>query len=57
MVLKKLNLMPEKFLYMSSLSALGMGDEKTYAPLTSKMVPHPNTRYGLSKILNARDVP
>jgi nucleoside-diphosphate-sugar epimerase len=49
-VLKKLNMVPEKFLYMSSLSALGMGDEKTYAPLTSKTIPRPNTRYGLSKI-------
>lgn len=49
-VIKKLDMMPEKFLYMSSLSALGVGDEVNYAPLTSKMIPHPNTRYGLSKI-------
>ena len=43
-------MMPEKFLYMSSLSALGPGDEKDYTPYTEKMVPDPNTRYGLSKI-------
>jgi nucleoside-diphosphate-sugar epimerase len=49
-VIKKLDMMPEKFLYMSSLSALGMGDEQTYAPLTSATLPKPNTRYGLSKI-------
>jgi nucleoside-diphosphate-sugar epimerase len=49
-VLKKIGMVPEKFLYMSSLSALGMGDEKTYAPLTSQTLPKPNTRYGLSKI-------
>ena len=41
---------PERFLFMSSLSALGPGDEKGYAPLTSATVPNPNTRYGLSKI-------
>ena len=41
---------PEKFLYMSSLSALGEADEKNYTPIDSTTVPHPNTRYGLSKI-------
>lgn len=44
------NLVPERFLYMSSLSALGMGDEKGYTPMTSRVIPNPNTRYGLSKI-------
>lgn len=44
------SLMPERFLYMSSLSALGPGDEKNYAPLTSRTIPQPNTRYGVSKI-------
>lgn len=43
-------MMPRKFLYMSSLSALGPADEKTYSPITSATVPNPNTRYGLSKI-------
>lgn len=43
-------LVPQKFLYMSSLSALGPADEVNYTPITSRTVPHPNTRYGLSKI-------
>ncbi len=41
---------PERFLYISSLSALGKGDEKGYTPLTDRMIPNPDTRYGLSKI-------
>lgn len=41
---------PEKFLYVSSLSAIGPGDEKTYAPLSEQTPPRPNTKYGLSKI-------
>lgn len=49
-VLKDCNLVPERFLYMSSLSALGPGDEKGYTPMSSTMIPCPNTRYGLSKI-------
>ncbi len=42
--------LPERFLFMSSLSALGPGDEKNYTPLDGDSVPRPNTRYGLSKI-------
>lgn len=49
-VLVEKNLTPERFLYMSSLSALGVGDEKNYTPMTSGMIPSPNTRYGVSKI-------
>lgn len=41
---------PDKFLYMSSLSAVGAGDEKGYTPISETDVPNPNTRYGLSKI-------
>lgn len=41
---------PGRLLYMSSLSALGPGDERTYAPLTGKTIPAPDTRYGVSKI-------
>ncbi len=48
--LTSLEMLPERFLYMSSLSALGMGDEKNYTPLNSQTIPNPNTRYGLSKI-------
>lgn len=49
-VLTECGLVPEKFLYMSSLSALGPGDERGYTPLTEGDTPNPNTRYGLSKI-------
>lgn len=42
---------PECLLLMSSLSALGPGDEKGYAPLSSQTVPNPDTRYGQSKIM------
>lgn len=41
---------PERLLYMSSLSALGKGDERGYTPMTDMMVPNPDTRYGLSKM-------
>lgn len=41
---------PEKLLYMSSLSAVGPGDEKGYTPFSEKDIPHPNTRYGASKL-------
>ncbi len=41
---------PERFVYMSSLSAIGPGDEENYTPLRSDSIPQPNTRYGLSKI-------
>ncbi len=44
------NLFPKRFLFMSSLSALGPADEKTYSPISSSTIPSPNTRYGLSKI-------
>lgn len=48
--LRKADKIPQKFLYMSSLSAIGPGDEKNYTPLTSQSIPQPNTRYGVSKI-------
>jgi len=48
--LAKAGRIPDKFLYMSSLSALGPGDEKGYTPLTDDKIPVPNTRYGVSKI-------
>lgn len=41
---------PEQFLYISSLSALGPGDEKNYTPISSHDIPQPDTRYGVSKI-------
>lgn len=43
-------MVPDKLLYMSSLSALGIGDEKNYTPFTERQIPAPNTRYGASKL-------
>ena len=43
-------MMPARFLYMSSLSALGPCDEKNYEPYRAGMIPCPDTRYGTSKI-------
>lgn len=46
----RLEMIPRRLVYMSSLSAVGAGDEVNYTPLTTDMTPQPNTRYGLSKI-------
>lgn len=48
--LKEAGKVPEKLLYMSSLSAVGPGDEENYTPISETDYPRPNTRYGLSKI-------
>lgn len=48
--LKQASMVPKKFLYMSSLSAMGPGDEKRYTPFTEEMIPNPNTKYGASKL-------
>lgn len=48
--LQSAGLKPRRFLYMSSLSALGNLDDPDYTPADAKTIPHPNTRYGLSKI-------
>lgn len=40
---------PDKLLYISSLSAVGPGP-KGYTPFDEKMIPQPNTRYGASKL-------
>lgn len=49
-LLRSCDMVPERFLYISSLSAVGPADEKGYSPITSRTVPDPNTKYGLSKI-------
>lgn len=50
-VLRDEDMLPERLLFMSSLSALGPAREDgDYAPLDSKTIPQPNTRYGVSKI-------
>lgn len=43
-------MVPDRLLYMSSLSAMGKGDEKGYTPFTEEMIPVPDTRYGASKL-------
>ena len=48
--IRKTDKIPQRLLFMSSLSALGPGDEKSYEPLTNHTIPNPNTRYGVSKI-------
>lgn len=48
--LKRSDKIPEKLLYMSSMSALGPGDEKGYTPYTERSLPHPDTKYGASKL-------
>ena len=44
------SLVPRKMLYMSSLSAMGPGDERHYKPYVESMIPMPNTRDGASKL-------
>ena len=48
--LHEAELVPERLLYISSLSAMGKGDEKDYLPYNEKMIPMPDTRYGASKL-------
>lgn len=60
--LERTGMMPEKFLYISSLSALGPGKPYDCSPFNEKMLPQPNTRYGASKLkaemaLQMHDVP
>ena len=49
-VLKELNMVPERFLYISSLSIFGPIHEETYEPITEKDEAQPNTAYGKSKL-------
>lgn len=48
--LKEADMVPDKMLYMSSLSAMGKGDERGYTPFNEEMIPVPDTRYGASKL-------
>lgn len=47
---KEADAVPGKLLYMSSLSVMGKGDEKGYTPFRTTDIPHPDTRYGTSKL-------
>lgn len=44
------NMVPEQFILMSSLGALGPGDEKGMTPIRVGDTPTPNTAYGQSKL-------
>ncbi len=48
--LKRLGKSPQRFLFMSSLSAMGPQDEKGYTPIRLSDPLNPNTRYARSKI-------
>lgn len=48
--LTECKMVPDKFVYMSSLGAWGKGDEKDYTPIRPTDKPHPDTRYGQSKL-------
>lgn len=44
------NSVPQFFVFMSTLGAIGLGDEKNYTPLPPDAKPNPNTAYGSSKL-------
>ena len=46
------NMVPQKFIYMSSLSVCGKGDEENHTPIKLTYTPHPDTNYGKSKLLS-----
>jgi len=49
-VLSQLNMVPAKFIYLSSLSVFGPIREKNLLPILAEDAPEPNTAYGLSKL-------
>ena len=50
-VLQACNLLPERFIYLSSLSVFGpICEEQPYRPITEQDIPMPNTAYGKSKL-------
>ena len=49
-VLRKLDMVPTQFIYISSLSIFGPIRENDYTPITEKDEPRPNTAYGESKL-------
>ncbi len=44
------DVIPERLLYLSSLSAVGPIDGTPVKAYTEEIIPHPNTRYGASKL-------
>ena len=49
-VLSQLDMVPAKFIYLSSLSVFGPIREKNLLPILAEDAPEPNTAYGLSKL-------
>lgn len=49
-VLRDLDMVPEQFIYISTLSVFGPVHEKDYAPIRETDTCVPNTAYGLSKL-------
>ncbi len=45
------DIVPKTFVFMSTLGAIGVGDEITYLPMECNRKPNPNTAYGKSKLL------
>lgn len=45
------DMVPRKFIYMSSLSAFGKGDEVNHTPIKLTDTPNPDTNYGKSKLM------
>ena len=48
--LKELDMVPERFMYISSLSIFGPIHEDNYLPISEKDEAQPNTAYGVSKL-------
>ena len=48
--LRELDMVPERFIYISSLSIFGPIREKDYTPINEKDEAKPNTAYGVSKL-------
>ena len=48
--LRELDMVPERFMYISSLSIFGPIHEKDYQPISEQDVAQPNTAYGVSKL-------
>ncbi|HZJ80904.1 MAG TPA: NAD(P)-dependent oxidoreductase [Dysgonamonadaceae bacterium] len=47
----KADMVPKCFVFMSTLGAVGVGDEINYTPMRTHRIPKPNTLYGKSKLL------
>jgi len=52
--LHETNLVPDKFIYMSSLAAIGPGNESTFEPVNNNTEPHPVSHYGAAKLKTER---